>query len=142
MANLKVFLVEDDEVYSMILAHKLNLIANFFVSTFETGEACLENLNLNPDIIVLDYDLPGISGLETLKKLKDINPEYRVIFLSGFDKPEIVQACIENGADEYIVKDKEVDVKVYRSVVRIMEEEKEKRKPGLLGGWLRKLKNN
>jgi two-component system OmpR family response regulator len=142
MANLKVFLVEDDEVYSMILAHKLNLIANFFVSTFETGEACLENLNLNPDIIVLDYDLPGISGLETLKKLKEINPAYRVIFLSGFDKPEIVQACIENGADEYIVKDKEVDVKVYRSVVRIMEEEKEKRKPGLLGGWLRKLKNN
>mgnify|MGYP001794313220 CR=1 FL=1 len=72
MQNLKVFLVEDDEIYSMILAQKLKVFGNFFVSTFATGESALEHLGQHPniDVVILDYDLPGISGLETLTEIQ------------------------------------------------------------------------
>jgi len=133
MRNLKVFLVEDDEIYSMVLAQKLKLFGNFFISTFETGESALENLDVNPDVILLDYSLPGINGFETLKEIKKRNDFSKVIFLSGMEKRDIIDACLEEGAYEFIVKDKDVATKVYTTIARIMEEDQKKEKKGFFG---------
>ncbi len=142
MQNLKVFLVEDDEIYSMILAQKLKVFGNFFVSTFATGESALEHLQKNSDIdvVILDFGLPGISGLETLKEIQKMKHTARVLFLSGIEKPEIIKACMEAGAYEFIVKDKDVAKKVYVAISRIMEEEAKKKK-GFLGGLFNRLKS-
>lgn len=140
MRNLKVFLVEDDELYSMVLAQKLKVIGSFFVSTFETGEAAIENLEEGrPDIIILDYSLPGINGLETLIEMKKIDQDSKVIFLSGVDDEATIKACLDAGAYEFIKKDKDVAVKVYTSIVRIMEEAEKKKKKGFLRGLFGKL---
>jgi len=143
MQNLKVFLVEDDEIYSMILAQKLKVFGNFFVSTFATGEDALDHLqqHTNIDVVILDYDLPGISGLETLKRIQQMQHRAKVLFLSGIEKEEIIQACKDAGAHEFIVKDKDVATKVYVAISRIMEEDSKKKKKGFLGGLFKKLKD-
>lgn len=140
MENLKVFLVEDDEIYSQILAHKLKLFGNFFIATFGSGEEVLEHLDPAPDIIVLDYGLPGISGLETLHEINKHNLNTKVIFLSGHEEVELIQECLEAGAYDFLVKDQDVAKKVYSTVARIMEDaEQEKKKGGLFGRWLKNL---
>ncbi|HHG85797.1 MAG TPA: response regulator [Bacteroidetes bacterium] len=142
MQNLKVFLVEDDEIYSMILAQKLKVFGNFFVSTFSTGESALEHLGLHKDIdvVILDYDLPGISGLETLQHIQKMNHEAKVLFLSGIDKAEIIQECMAAGAHEFIHKDKDVATKVYVAISRIVEDESKKKKKGFFGSLFGKLR--
>ncbi|MEM0998661.1 MAG: response regulator [Bacteroidota bacterium] len=144
MQNLKVFLVEDDEIYSMILAQKLKVFGNFFVSTFATGEAALEHLGQHSDIdvVILDYDLPGISGLETLKEIQKLGHGAKVLFLSGIDKEEIIQECMRAGAYEFIHKDKDVATKVYVAISRIMEDASKKKKKGFLGGIFGKLRGS
>lgn len=143
MQNLKVFLVEDDEIYSMILAQKLKVFGNFFVSTFATGETALEHLSQHPgiDVVILDYDLPGISGLETLTRIQAMGHRAKVLFLSGIEKEEIIQACMNAGAYEFIVKDQDVATKVYVAISRIMEDDSKKKK-GFLGGLFNRLKGN
>ncbi len=143
MQNLKVFLVEDDEIYSMVLAQRLKVFGNFFVSTFATGEAALEHLkqHANIDVVILDYDLPGISGLETLREIQKMQHQAKVLFLSGIEKEDIIQACKDAGAHEFIVKDKDVSNKVYIAISRIMEEDSKKKKKGFLGGLFKKLRD-
>lgn len=144
MKNLKVFLVEDDEIYSMILAQKLKVFGNFFVSTFATGESALTHLREHNDIdvVILDYDLPGISGLETLNEIYKLGHAAKVLFLSGIEKQEIIDACMKAGAYEFIVKDKDVATKVYMSISKIMEDEEKKKKKGGLRGFFSKLRGD
>lgn len=144
MNHTKIFLVEDDEVYSFLLDTKLKEISNFDLSTYTTGEQCLENLYMNPSIIILDYSLPGIDGLETLKRIRRENEDAKVIFLSGNEEPGLIEECKANGAYEYIVKDKDVALKVYRCVTDILEGNDEpadeKSSGGFFGGFFRKRK--
>ncbi|MEM7036071.1 MAG: response regulator [Bacteroidota bacterium] len=144
MQNLKVFLVEDDEIYSMILAQKLKLFGNLFVSTFATGETALEHLRQHSDIdvVILDYDLPGISGLETLQHIHSMQHTAKVLFLSGIEKEDIIKACMDAGAYEFIHKDKDVATKVYVAISRITEDESRKKKKGFLGGFFSKLRGS
>jgi DNA-binding NarL/FixJ family response regulator len=96
----------------------------------------LEHLAKHPDIdvVLLDYDLPGISGLETLKGISAMKHAAKVLFLSGIDQESIIQECMKAGAFEFIHKDKDVATKVYVAITNIMEEETKKKKKGFLGG--------
>ena len=73
--KIKLFLVDDDALFLKSLQIEFMESANFEIQTFSTGELCLENLNQNPDIIILDYHLDGINkgvmnGLDVLDKIK------------------------------------------------------------------------
>lgn len=74
-----------------------------FVS-FTSGEECIKNLYLNPDIIILDYGLPGINGYETLLKIKAYNSKIHVIVLSNQTDPELAPKLLEAGADDFVLK--------------------------------------
>ncbi len=104
-----VFLVDDDAVFLKLLAIDFQLQTNFKVLTFETGEKCIENLELQPDLIILDYHLDGVekgvkNGIETLDIIKEFNPLIPVIMLSSQDKIEVAIDCMHHKAYDYIVK--------------------------------------
>lgn len=64
-----------------------------------TGEKAIEMVKKESfDIVLLDFKLPGISGLEVLKKIKDVSPEVKVIMMSGIGDKDLEDKFIEKGA--------------------------------------------
>jgi len=127
------FLVDDDKVFLKSLEIEFLEHADFIIETFETGELCLENLSLNPDIIILDYLLDGIvknamNGIETLDKIKAFNPDIPVVMLSGQDKIEVAIDCMHHLALDYVVKSETAFLrlqKIITSVFHLKKMEKE-----------------
>lgn len=104
----KIFLIDDDEMYSNII--KLSLEENdaYDIHVFNSGDEFFANIHLDPDIVIIDYNLPGMSGLEILKKIKHIDPNISTILLSGQDKLEVVVEAYNSGANNYIIKNDNV----------------------------------
>ena len=101
----KIFIVDDDAFcVNMHEQYLLNLNYNT-ISCFSNGNDCLNNLNQNPDVIFLDYNMDGITGLEVLKKIKRYNPSIYVIMVSGQKNIKIAVDALEYGAFDYIIKD-------------------------------------
>lgn len=75
------------------------------ISCFRNENDCLNNLNQNPDVIFLDYNMDGITGLEVLKEIKLYNPIIYVIIISGQIDIKIAVDVLDYGAFEYIIKD-------------------------------------
>lgn len=107
--KIKLFLVDDDALFLKLLEIEFQESADFIIETYATGELCLANLSHYPDVIILDYHLDGIvetaiNGIETLDKIKAINPDIPVIMLSSQDKIDVAINCMHHRAFDYVVK--------------------------------------
>ncbi len=104
--KLKVLVIDDDD-FQCVLLKKILSEAGFAVHTALSGEAGLSYLDNNKvDIVLLDVMMPGLSGIDTLRQLKN-DPELAdipVIMVSGHHEKEVVLDCIMLGAVNYIVK--------------------------------------
>jgi DNA-binding NtrC family response regulator len=101
-----IFIVEDDpglnKLYTVFLTNK----EMGEIHSCLTGEECLEKLKtLRPDIVVQDFELPGINGIETMIEVKKISPGTKFIFMSGQTSIKIAVEALKLGAYDYIVKD-------------------------------------
>lgn len=104
-----VFLIDDEPIQNEMLKDYLNERFLYELITFESGEDALQNMNLRPEIIVLDYHLnnhlPNAkNGIDILKAIKETSPETAVIMLSGQDKIDIAVDTMKYGAFDYVVK--------------------------------------
>ncbi len=106
--DLKVFLVEDDEVYAEFI--KKHLRKKYQIYSFITAEDCLLTLkSITPDVIIIDYNLPGMSGIELYEQFKDkISKKVKVIMMSAIDDGNLVLEFIRKGVRDYVVKDDNV----------------------------------
>jgi DNA-binding NtrC family response regulator len=126
MDDKLIFIVDDDKVILNLLEYTFKSRAGYCVKTFDSGEECLKNLDLDPDLIVLDHlfylrGVVGMSGLETLKELRKINPVVPVIILSGQEDLGLIREFIKYGAIKYIPKaDYFIDVLV-ESVEKVVD---------------------
>ena len=107
--EITVFLIDDDAMYLNALCHLISNIdpARIKLKTFNTGEDCLKELNLNPDIVILDYYLNSITpnalnGMEILKKIKERKSFVHVVLLSG--KKRMTVEMFQEGAYDYVNK--------------------------------------
>jgi len=107
MENLRVFIVDDDAIYTEMLRHYLLLNPDFEVSVFSTGKDLLKSLYQKPSVILLDYNLPDVSGLEIIRKMKLTNPDVPVIIISGQKDVNTAIQILKEGAYDYLVKDAE-----------------------------------
>jgi two-component system response regulator AtoC len=116
MGKSKIFVVEDDVMYSKLLSHKLSMDPEFEVSTFNDGESFLKKLHLKPDVVTLDHSLPDITGLELLKKIKKEHPNIQVVILSAQENVATAIELIQSGAYDYILKDAKSMDKIWHTV--------------------------
>ncbi len=123
MSGLKrVFLVEDDEIFAFLVENKLNKMEGIELSTFQLGQDCIDELASAPDVVFLDYSLPVMNGLEVLRLIKEHSPETRVVMLSGLEWQQVVDDCMEAGAEDFIQKDSAVASKVQSKLVTMFPE--------------------
>jgi DNA-binding NarL/FixJ family response regulator len=113
----RIFIVDDDEMITMMLSDYLSYHVNYSIQSFATGEECLENLELGPDIIVLDYNLNSVNpnasnGLEILKAIKKYDGSIMVIMYSSQEQYGIALQTIGRGALEYVIKDNDAFFKI------------------------------
>ncbi|MFL5764057.1 MAG: response regulator [Bacteroidia bacterium] len=104
--GLNLYIVDDN--VSMVTALKQYLQSRFGnglkISTFSSGESCIQRVNKDTDIVILDYYMDGKNGIETLKSIKEINPATEVIMLSSNEDIGTAIESYREGAAEYIVK--------------------------------------
>lgn len=100
----RVFVLEDDAFYGRALTHSLQQDNNLEITLFTNGADFLQKLPSNPDIVVADFNLPDISGIEILKRVKVYNPDIKRIIISGQEDVKVVVQAYKNGAQDYIIK--------------------------------------
>lgn len=112
----KIFLIEDDMMIASLIRQNLSKFESFETRHFTTGEECINNLNEHPDIVIIDYNLPGMDGITLMKQVKSISPNSLVIICSGQEDVQIVVECYHNGANDYILKNEKMMANIENSV--------------------------
>ena len=115
-----IFIVEDNSVYNKLIVNHLRTHKLIRTESYLIGEECLQNINHKPDIIIQDYLLEGINGLDVLIATKKKSPSTEFIFLSGQDSIEVAINCMRYGAYDYIVKDQYALIKLSDKINKIL----------------------
>ncbi len=127
--KIKIFLVDDDILFLKLLELQFKQEGDFIVETFATGELCLQHLDKQPDMVILDYHLDGIdssaiNGIETLDKIKAINPNTPIIMLSSQDKIDVAINCMHHHALDYVVKSETAFIRIKKIITNYFEHKK------------------
>ena len=107
---MNIFLVEDDAIYSEFIQNGLSQHPDYKVKPFASAEDALKAINGHlPDVMIVDYKLPGLSGIELYEKIKtQITDTNKVIMLSALDDGNMVLSFIQKGVRDYVIKDEQV----------------------------------
>lgn len=122
MNEIKVALAEDQSIFRQGL---VNLIGGFdnikVLFAAENGQELLDKMkNQRPDLVLLDYRMPLLNGLETAKLIREQYDGVRVLILSMYDDQEFVETAMENGAHGYLSKDDEPE-EIQKAIYSTME---------------------
>ena len=100
----RVLIVDDDVNLAQYLSTYLSQ-HSFDVSTVTSGEEAIGMFRAcDPNLVLLDVAMPGMNGISTLERVKQIKPEVAVILLSAQNHPEAIFKASKLGADDYIAK--------------------------------------
>lgn len=114
MDQFRVLIVDDEKDFLETLVRRM-MKRDLNVTGVGSGEEALEILGQNEfDVVLLDVRLPGINGIETLRKIKDRYPLTEVIMLTGHASTEVAIEGMELGAFDYLVKPMTIDDLLYK----------------------------
>jgi CheY-like chemotaxis protein len=100
----KVLLVDDEREFVQTLSERL-IMRDLGPAVAYDGESALNLINEDePDVMIVDLKMPGIDGLEVLRKVKQTRPEIEVIVLTGHGHEEDRELCMQLGAFAYLQK--------------------------------------
>ena len=102
---MKILIVDDNLGITKMLKRMLDLGGDYEVEVANNGYQAMDKmLSFNPALVILDLSMPGMSGQDTLVKIKEINPNTKVIIASAHDDDKTKEFCLRNGASGYITK--------------------------------------
>jgi len=102
--KFKVLLVDDEKEFVLTLAERMQM-RGFDPEVAFSGEQALEKLSRQiPDVMVLDLKMPGIDGLEVLRRVKKSHPRVQVIILTGHGSVRDEAAARRLGAFDHLQK--------------------------------------
>ncbi|MEA3280747.1 MAG: response regulator [Thermodesulfobacteriota bacterium] len=106
---MKILVVDDEEYICEILQEFLSL-KGYQVDTAANGEDALKKYEADrPDVVLLDIRMPGMGGVDILRRIKEIDSRAGIIMLSAFGDAETVNEVLQMGADYYLQKPVEFD---------------------------------
>ncbi len=99
----KIVVVDDDELVNNLIC--LILENDYEVESFVTAEAALSSVDLHAtDVVITDINLPGIDGIEFLKRIQKTESSIPVILITGFSDIDVAIEALKNGAFDFILK--------------------------------------
>ncbi len=104
--TIKIFLVDDHPVVRDGLVAILSTQPDFVVvGDAGDGQTAVSQIaDLHPDVILLDLEMPGMDGVETLKQLRQQDPSTKAIVFTAFDTDERIVTAVQAGAQGYLLK--------------------------------------
>ena len=104
-------LMVDDEAQFRATTSKILTRRGFLTTVAESGEEAIEILKESPqDVVILDIRMPGMDGHEALARIKEIDPNVRVIMLTGHGGGESAKESLEHGAFDYLNKPCDIEL--------------------------------
>ena len=120
MEKIKIIIVDDHLLFSQSLASLISTFKKFeVIASYINGKEFIqaieeENFEI-PNLVLLDVNMPIMDGVETMKWLKQHQPELKVLALSVNDDEETIMKMITNGAKGYLLKD--TDPKTFKEAL-------------------------
>ena len=108
---MEIYLIEDDEIYAEFIRKALlSQNASWKIRHFPTAEDAEKAINGKlPEVLIIDYKLPGISGIDLYDRIKSkVKENNKVIRLSALDDGQMVLGFIQKGVRDYVIKDENV----------------------------------
>jgi DNA-binding NarL/FixJ family response regulator len=104
--NIRVAIIEDDETIREGYAFLIGNTAGYKIAaTYPSCEDALKKIaHDDPDVILLDVELPGMSGIDALPKLKKLLPETHILILTVYEQEMLIFRALGNGAEGYLTK--------------------------------------
>lgn len=110
MEKMKVLLVDDEKELVSTLAKRLQF-RNIEAEYLTNGEKALEMVkNHNFDLLIVDLKMPGLNGIEFMKKVKEFDNKIKFIFLTGHSTQNDAEKCLQEGASDFLLKPVSINV--------------------------------
>jgi len=105
-----VLLIDDEDAVRQVTAHALKSNGLTVIEASDGTQAIQHYQRQAPaiDLVLLDLTMPGLTGEETLQRMREINPAVRVIIMSGYSEDETMRRCIALGVAGYLPKPFEI----------------------------------
>lgn len=118
---IRIAILEDDARLRQSLGELLGAMPRFaVVATFGDGESALAKMeSLRPDVLLADINLPGLDGVECVRRLSPLLPETRFIMLTVYEDDERLFNSLQAGADGYLLK-RTAPAKLQEAIVQVM----------------------
>jgi DNA-binding NarL/FixJ family response regulator len=106
MLKVRVFLVDDFEPWRRFVSSILKNYPRFVISLEVSDglQAVAKAAELCPDLILLDIGLPGLNGMEAARRIRNVSPHSKIIFLTENRSEDIAEEAFRIGAAGYVVK--------------------------------------
>ena len=117
MNKARILLVDDHALFRKGIASLLNEVPEFeVIGEASNGKEGVEKaLQLKPDIVVLDVEMPGLNGVKAVELIKNSLPECKVVMLTISDDDQNLFDSIKNGAQGYLLKSMDPDELIKRN---------------------------
>jgi polysaccharide export outer membrane protein len=102
--DLNIFVVDDNPVVRRTYQQYLTRLGCEQLTAFENAQGCIEALKDGPDLILIDYYMDTLNGLEAMKRIKRMLPTVFVVMISGQTDLQVAVNAMKYGAFDYIIK--------------------------------------
>ncbi len=108
---ITVFIADDHPILRIGLSMYLESKPNIkIVGEADNGFDAVNAINVNtPDVVLMDVDMPGLSGIEAIRVLRKTLPDLKIVVLSTYTKKEYIQEAMQEGANGYVAKNTKID---------------------------------
>lgn len=119
-APIKVAIVEDDDWIRENLANQIDLAPGFCCrNRYRTAEEALISLPTQPlDVVLMDINLPGLSGIECVRRLKALRPSMAILMLTVYEESDQIFDSLRAGASGYLLK-RSADTELLEAIVQV-----------------------
>lgn len=122
MARIKILVVDDEKDTLRFIEKNINRIVDCDLDTVINGDDAIEKIETDKfDLVILDLKMPGITGLDVIKRVKESKNFPKILVMTAYDSQQIADEVIEEGAVDYMPKPLQLDI-LKRKVETILKD--------------------